>query len=228
VDSHTRWHAKGPAAFTLIELLVVVAIIAVLVAILLPAMAQARQAAQSVTCQSILRTFSTASEFYANESAEWLVPVRLPSPFCIWQQNTLFRRLAGLSDEHSTLGPIGMICPNATVALTYPPVAGQYYLEWTWAANATPWSLTGTLTTADVAYRRSTLAGPGASIFLMDSTSWWAIEFWSTAYQYEGDGQGMAAAYRHQGRMNAMYFDGHIGTLSRVEAGHNAVLWRPQ
>jgi prepilin-type N-terminal cleavage/methylation domain-containing protein len=60
-------------AFTLIELLVVVAIIAVLVAVLLPAMAGARERAQTAVCASQLRQLGVAVQVYAKE-CDGIVP----------------------------------------------------------------------------------------------------------------------------------------------------------
>jgi len=66
---------KNRGAFTLIELLVVVAIIAVLVAILLPAMAQARNRAQTMRCTTNLRSIYQGTAMYASENQDHLPAV---------------------------------------------------------------------------------------------------------------------------------------------------------
>ena len=54
--------------FTLIELLVVVSIIALLVAILVPALQQARDAAESVVCQSNLHQVGIATQMFTEDN----------------------------------------------------------------------------------------------------------------------------------------------------------------
>jgi prepilin-type N-terminal cleavage/methylation domain-containing protein/prepilin-type processing-associated H-X9-DG protein len=56
---------RSPHAFTLVELLVVIGIIAILISILLPGLARARAAAQSVACLANLRTLGQAMQIHA-------------------------------------------------------------------------------------------------------------------------------------------------------------------
>ena len=64
--------SRPQRAFTLVELLVVIGIIAVLIGIILPALARARESAESVQCMSNLRQIGGAMVIYVNQSNGWL------------------------------------------------------------------------------------------------------------------------------------------------------------
>jgi len=60
--------------FTLVELLVVIAIIGILAALLLPALARAKQRAQTTSCLNNLKQLQTCWHLYTLESSDLLVP----------------------------------------------------------------------------------------------------------------------------------------------------------
>ncbi len=91
--THTRYmlnSTKKRTGFTLIELLVVISIISVLISLLLPALASARRAAQSLACRSNMRQLALGIEMYAGDH-ERMAPaasMSFPAPI-VWGGGSL-------------------------------------------------------------------------------------------------------------------------------------------
>jgi len=65
-------HTRKNEGLTLLELMLVVAIVGILTAILLPALAQAREAARRASCQSNLKQMGVVCKMFASESKDLL------------------------------------------------------------------------------------------------------------------------------------------------------------
>lgn len=82
--------SSQPHGFTLVELLVVIGIIALLIAMLLPALARARENANSVKCASNLRSIGQAINIFAQKHKN-RVPYTQSSPWGTpWWNNLMY------------------------------------------------------------------------------------------------------------------------------------------
>ena len=76
ISRRDRRAGRRTSGFTLVELLVVIAIISVLAALMLPALQNARQIAESKTCQSNLRQMTAAALLYSTDNGGTMVTAR--------------------------------------------------------------------------------------------------------------------------------------------------------
>ncbi len=120
--------------FTLIELLVVVAIIAVLVAILLPALANARDAARQTVCLSNLKQQGLGVQFYLEDNRNYFPPSLGPGTGSPYKPGWLnWAERLNVYIKNTTI----YRCPSETVAsfkyVDAPiEVDGSYYIHYGW------------------------------------------------------------------------------------------------
>lgn len=208
-------------AFTLIELLVVVAVITLLMAILLPSLSQARKQANRVACLSNLRQMQFANEIYAAEYDNWYVPLRMETPSAVvWYSNPQFRTILRIKDTGFGMAPRGLICREASFALSQPGSTGLFRLEFAYGFNVHGLTTdVGGVAVPYIGYRRTQLPAPAQKIAVADGVDWWIRA--SGSHKYMGETGNLsqlynfAPAYRHDGLVGIAFFDGHAEMMPR-------------
>ena len=229
-------------AFTLIELLVVISIIAILAALLLPAIGMVRDAAHAARCQSALRQIALAASAYCTENDGGIVPAwgsvnADPS----WMQQLAEPLEAFVGG--TTLGSISRRsvlwgCPKAVRTAAIPDKAIGFGLNlrmysmlggpsgpsWTFAVDSavnSQWLDTSYGFGPYMAMVQGRITYPTSRVWFADCiqvSAGGADVGWHVYDQFN-------VAYRHQGKTNAVFFDGHAGT--RDFAGMVTGLFNP-
>ncbi len=187
--------------FTLIELLVVIAIIAILAAILFPVFAQAREKARAISCLSNLKQIGTGFSMYTQDYDENICPpfVGNPGPLAqTWDRNVQpyiksTAVLACSSDGFSqSLDIQNGVVVRGSIKRSYTMPS---HLGWEWGPNrvfAVSSAQIGYPSITIALFERDNCVGPGGD------WNWCSVSDGSNEW-----------AYRHQGRSNLMYIDGH-------------------
>ncbi len=210
--------------FTLIELLVTIAIIAILAAVLLPALNAAREKARTITCMNILNSFGKFTIFYQDDYDGWCPGVNTVGDLSKLRWVYQLRPYAKLTPEIGYYWPGGLICPNASLArsVTSPSWPGCFQVMYSYGLNRE--GLPSFAEHSNGAYRgmrNAQVSRPASKLLFTDGTDWMVCyERANKTIYYDVYGEVYSSslnnmpAYRHSGRLNAVFHDGHAASLS--------------
>jgi prepilin-type processing-associated H-X9-DG protein len=212
-------------AFSVVELLVVTGVIAVLVGILLPALVSARAAAKSEACLSNLHQIGVLFQIYtANNQQSY--------PFAQWGVGTSYvcwdfatsatgQISPGLIWQNSLSGDTIQQCPvyESKSNTSNDPYTGYNY-NTSGIGHGQGEAMPSPLRIGQVtAPSTCALCGDGQYVAGAD-------KFMRSPWTMPGDSFGARSAgtqgYRHQGRTNVVYCDGHAESVSTIsKTGQN-------
>jgi prepilin-type N-terminal cleavage/methylation domain-containing protein/prepilin-type processing-associated H-X9-DG protein len=208
--------------FTLLELLVVVALIAVLTGMLLSSVRIVREAANATACASNLRQLQLANATYKSDQGYWMPGYDVSfSGNNFWIKSRDFLALytdGKVTDADNNRIPRRQLCPDSRPPVSWDSLSFSYGYNCnaTFAPANQPWY-----------YHPS-----DADIVSFADGLDWLLTYGGLPNYYvtgspkpEGLRSKTSTAFRHHGRANVAFYDGHVAATSYVEL-NRTWLWQ--